>query len=58
MNETETKKKSRKSVKTFPLIQWVGFKGDIKRMKRITGEVTTTRAIQRFIKLNLNQENK
>lgn len=57
MKEAETTKKARKPVKTFPLIQWVGWKGDIKRMKRATGETATTRAIEKYIKQTFVKEN-
>ena len=54
MKENKTNKKARKPIKTFPLIQWVGFKGDTKRLKKITGAVSVTRAIEEAVKSKIN----
>ena len=50
------KEKARKLVKTFPLIQWVGFKGDTKKLKKLTGASSVTRAIEEVIKEKINSK--
>lgn len=50
------KPKKNKAVKNFPLIKWVGFKGDTKELKKITNQNSVTRAIETAVKNTINKQ--